>query len=62
MISKGIVLRRDMRIPRHLMGTPLSPLLPHATTTFLTPLPPRTLLCDPMFLRGVRFRYFLAST
>jgi hypothetical protein len=62
MISKGIVLRRSMRIPRHLMGAPLSPFLPHATTTLLTPLSPRTVFRYPMFLRGLRFCYFLAST
>lgn len=51
-----------MRIPRHFLGTALLPLLPHATTTLPTPLPPRIVLCNPMFLRRLRFRHFLAPT
>jgi len=60
MDSKDIILRRSMRIPRHLMGTPLSPLLPHATSTLPTPLPTRSILRHPMFLRCIRLYHFMA--
>jgi hypothetical protein len=50
-----------MRIPCHFLGTPLLPLFLDATTTLPTPLPPRIVLCNPMFLRRVRFRHLLAS-
>jgi hypothetical protein len=51
-----------MRIPRHLLGSPLLPLFPHATTTLPTPLPTRIVLCNPMFLRRLRLCDFLAPT
>jgi hypothetical protein len=62
MISKDIILRRSMRIPRHFMGTPLPPLFPHATSTLPTSLPTRLVFRHPMFLRRLRFHHFLAST
>jgi hypothetical protein len=62
MNSKDIILRRSMRIPRHLMGTPLSPLLPHATSTLPTSLPTRLIFRHPMFLRRFRFHHVMAST
>ena len=60
MISKDIILRRSMRIPRHFMGTPLPPLFPHATSTLPTSLPTRPLLRHLMFLRRLRLYHLLA--
>jgi hypothetical protein len=51
-----------MRIPRHLMGTPLPSFLPHATSTLPTSLPTRPILRHTMLLRRLRFHHFMAST
>ena len=42
------------------MGTPLPPLLPHATTTLPTPLPTRLVFRHTMLLRRLRLYHFLA--
>ena len=49
-----------MRIPRNLLGTPLPPLLPHATSTLPTPLPTRLVFRHTMLLRRLRLYHFLA--
>lgn len=51
-----------MRFSRGLVGTALFPLLPHATTTLPTSLPPRTVLCGTLLLRRIRLYDLLAPT
>jgi len=60
--SQARLLRRSLRLPRPLLGTPLSPLLPHATPTLPPPLPPRPVLRSPLLLRGVRLRHVPTAT
>ena len=49
-----------MRIPRDILGTPLPPLLPHATSALPPPLPTRLVFRHTMLLRRIRFRHFVA--
>ena len=60
--SKDRLLRRSMRIPRGLLGTPLLSLLPHATSTLPPSLPPRIVLCRTLLLCRIRFPHLLAPT
>lgn len=46
-----------MRLPRHLLGPALLPILPHAASTILTPLPPLAMVCHHVFLRRIRLRH-----
>jgi hypothetical protein len=62
MISKDIILRRSMRIPRHFMGTPLPPLFPHATSTLPTSLPTRPIFRHTLLLRRLRLYHLMAPT
>jgi hypothetical protein len=51
-----------MRIPRHLMGTPLPPLFPHATSTLPPSLSTRLVLRHTLLLRRLRLYHFMAPS
>lgn len=61
-LSQDWLLRRSLRFPRRLVGAPLLPLLPHATSALPTSLPPRIVLCRTLLLRRIRLYDLLAPT